>query len=77
MTMSRGNDADARSGASGRAAARARERRATDGMVQLCVRITPQARTELRIKAAREERGIEEMVRHLLYPRLGLKHPPD
>lgn len=42
-----------------------------DELVQFNVRIHPEARRRLRIAAAESDRGIEEIVREILYPSLG------
>jgi plasmid stability protein len=50
--------------------------RKPDELVSLSIRVHPDARRKLRIRAAEEDRNIEEIVRALLYPELGLKHLP-
>lgn len=55
---------------------RSRKARAPDDVVQLSIRIHFEARRQLRIRSAEEDIPMEEIVRSLLYPTLGLDHLP-
>jgi len=48
-------------------------RRATE-FVNLTIRIHYEARRQLRIRAAEEDRNIEDIVRSLIYPKIGMAH---
>lgn len=43
-------------------------------LVNLTIRIHREARKQLRIRAAQEERNIEDIVRDLVYPKIGMGH---
>jgi plasmid stability protein len=49
---------------------------APDTVVNFTIRVHAEARKKLRIRSAESDASIEEIVRGILYPALGLKHLP-